>query len=59
MFSFFLIRAFSLENCSKHEGYHYIEVRAYRKAGYLTVVMAGNIQANSRLAAAIATKTNP
>ena len=30
-------------------------VRAYRKAGYLTMVIAGYIPANSQLAAAIAT----
>ena len=29
--------------------------RAYRKAGYLTMVIAGYIPANSQLAAAIAT----
>ena len=32
-----------------------ITVRAYRKAGYLTMVIAGYIPANSQLAAAIAT----
>ena len=31
------------------------ETRAYRKAGYLTMVIAGYIPANSQLAAAIAT----
>ena len=30
-------------------------IRAYRKAGYLTMVIAGYIPANSQLAAAIAT----
>ena len=33
----------------------WIEIRAYRKAGYLTMVIAGYIPANSQLAAAIAT----
>ena len=33
----------------------YILLRAYRKAGYLTMVIAGYIPANSQLAAAIAT----
>ena len=34
---------------------HWVRIRAYRKAGYLTMVIAGYILANSRLAAAIAT----
>ena len=33
----------------------HIQTRAYRKAGYLTMVIAGYIPANSQLAAAIAT----
>ena len=32
-----------------------LPARAYRKAGYLTMVIAGYIPANSQLAAAIAT----
>ena len=34
---------------------HSRKTRAYRKAGYLTMVIAGYIPANSQLAAAIAT----
>ena len=51
---------FATVHCNRDHGHFstliwYIFNRAYRKAGYLTMVIAGYIPANSQLAAAIAT----
>ena len=46
----------SLPQAKKNLGFKvFLAIRAYRKAGYLTMVIAGYIPANSQLAAAIAT----